>query len=98
MDSEESLSEIHLLVVPNREERKGEFQLVFTQSTMLIRTRERPQVERVELLEAAKRQDDESELVLAAADVGPVTRADQLPQTLVLRSPVPDLAHARRRC
>ncbi|KAF2586357.1 hypothetical protein F2Q70_00035007 [Brassica cretica] len=62
---------------------------------MLIRTRERPQVERVELFEAAKRQDDESELVLAAADVGPVTRADQLPQTLVLCSPVPDLAHAR---
>lgn len=97
MSSSNSLSEIHLLVVSNREEREGEFQLVLTQPSMWIRARERPEVEGVESSEAAEGQDDRSELVTAAADVGPVARADQLPEALVLYRLVPDLADARRR-
>lgn len=55
------------------------------------------EVEGVEAAETAEGEDDGSQLLVAAADVGPVAGTDHLPEPLILGSTVPELAHTRSR-
>ncbi|GLT93902.1 hypothetical protein SLE2022_116720 [Rubroshorea leprosula] len=48
----------------------------------------------VQPTEAAEREDHRSKLLGAVADIGPVPSVDQLPEPLILRCLVPQLAHA----
>jgi hypothetical protein len=51
----------------------------------------------VETTETPKSKNHRSELLLGASNVGSVPCADQLPEPLVVRRPMPQLAHAPHR-